>query len=94
MVQSYQLLAPNIKRSLEKLKELGEAEWPAFASWTDVQPTGRRHTVNVIRWLKKAGYVETDWKPWNGNEPAPGLPKYRLSKLGVRALISGRNERE
>lgn len=89
-------LRPLIKRSLEKLMDLGEAQWPDFACWTipGANKPLRQHTVNVIRHLKRAGYVEDITKKYTygGKYTGPRLSAYRLTQCGVRAVISGNKE--
>lgn len=88
-------LKPNIKLALERLKDLGRAaKFDEFACIENVTVRGVR-AVNVIRHLKRAGYVENVVKGYERDEPydGPRLPRYQLTPLGIRALISGNCER-
>jgi hypothetical protein len=58
-------------------------------------PSGKKHTVNVIRHLRRAGYVEDITQRYLEGEPYTGLRQsvFKLTPLGIRALISGNCER-
>ena len=70
--------------------------WTEFASITipGTKKPLRQHTVNVTRHLKRAGYIEDMTREWRANNPDDTCPftVYRLTKLGVRAAMSGLRE--
>jgi hypothetical protein len=80
-------LPPALRLALERLRDLKRpAMWSEFALLQ--APKNPRRTVNVMRFLKRRGYVRDLTLPYQPDEPftGPRYSRYVLTPEGERAL--------